>query len=354
MNRFIGANISKLNTNEKGELLKRYVGSASEKNNHTVKIERVETRTMEDVVESSDTLVVNLNESPTPETISGLVKENTTTVFLFPTEEAQLDALVFLRTSKSNLETRQLFFDKTERKDKESDVEENIQFGLISGKVKVYAGKLKIHNGEMENLKNVVDQVTAPGGKIASITDPDLALIQVHKVMSQDVTYLCLGAEQVKICKKKFGQDIVEVKSTVEMEERTEEELTVEEKETLEETLESTAAEGSESSDEDVPEESKFVKDLGTNNNVKDDAYTFSEEIPGTPQQPLKKYCRLEKNVPDPECPSGACAHTKYRCDHCGLACCSPCAQYEGDDLAKGHGDVRNHMPGDSRCKKKA
>ena len=52
------------------------------------------------------------------------------------------------------------------------------------------------------------------------------------------------------------------------------------------------------------------------------------------------------------ECPM--CEGTKYKCEICDLQCCSICAQFDPDSEMpdRGHGNVRNHMPGDKRCKK--
>lgn len=49
-------------------------------------------------------------------------------------------------------------------------------------------------------------------------------------------------------------------------------------------------------------------------------------------------------------CP--ACSGTKYKCEQCGKTCCSPCAQYDAEfpDITRGHGNFRNHIPGDKRC----
>lgn len=57
----------------------------------------------------------------------------------------------------------------------------------------------------------------------------------------------------------------------------------------------------------------------------------------------------MEYDSDDPDCPM--CASTIYRCEKCGRKCCSPCANYDGEDPARGHGDYRNHPIGNPNCK---
>ena len=58
-----------------------------------------------------------------------------------------------------------------------------------------------------------------------------------------------------------------------------------------------------------------------------------------------KKKMKIDENLN--EC---GCSTTKYWCERCCLNCCSMCAQYDGEPGERGHGDVRNHVMGDSRC----
>jgi Fe-S-cluster containining protein len=44
--------------------------------------------------------------------------------------------------------------------------------------------------------------------------------------------------------------------------------------------------------------------------------------------------------------------NTHYQCEKCGKKCCFPRAKYNPDDedRSRGHGYIRNHVAGDSRC----
>ena len=56
-------------------------------------------------------------------------------------------------------------------------------------------GRLKTYNGALSNMKEVVSQVTKPGGKIGCYSEAELDLVPVHsKGLLDSVTYF--GTEE--------------------------------------------------------------------------------------------------------------------------------------------------------------
>ena len=204
---FLGATAD----NEKGIQLKKYVEQVmSGKNNKKTVIKLGTVIDVKKITGESDTFVANLaepkySEDQKTDFFDEVCREDKSTILLFPSEGEQLNALSYLR-SKNELKVKQLLFNKNTNVT-EGCFCENLHFGLICGKLEHVQEKINVYNGELENLKSVVSQVTAPGGTVSSVADAEMDLLLVHsKSLIGNISYF--GTEtQLKVVEEMTSQE---------------------------------------------------------------------------------------------------------------------------------------------------
>ena len=204
---FLGAT----SDNEKGVQLKKYVELVmSGKNNKKTVIKLGTAIDVKKIAGESDTFVANLaepkyNDNQKTDFLDEVCGEQKATILLFPSEGEQLNAVSYLR-SKNEFKVKQLLFDKNTNVT-EGCFCENLHFGLICGKLEHVQGKIKVYNGELDNLKAVVSQVTAPGGTVSSLADAEMDLLLVHsKSLIGNVAYFGTEA-QLKLVEEITSQE---------------------------------------------------------------------------------------------------------------------------------------------------
>ena len=186
---FLGATAD----NDKGVQLKKYVEQVmSGKNGQNKVIKLSSVVDIKKIAAESETFVANLAEpkhnDQKTDFLDAVCKEDKSTILVFTSEKEQLDALAYLR-SKNDVSVKQLLFDKNSDEG-EGCYSENLHFGLISGKLEGIQGKIKVYNGQLDQLRSVVGQVTAPGGKVSSLADEEKDLLIVHsETLGGSITY---------------------------------------------------------------------------------------------------------------------------------------------------------------------
>ena len=186
---FLGATAD----NDKGVQLKKYVEQVmSGKNGQNKVIKLSSVVDIKKIAAESETFVANLAEpkhnDQKTDFLDAVCKEDKSTILVFTSEKEQLDALAYLR-SKNYVSVKQLLFDKNSDEG-EGCYSENLHFGLISGKLEGIQGKIKVYNGQLDQLRSVVGQVTAPGGKVSSLADEEKDLLIVHsETLGGSITY---------------------------------------------------------------------------------------------------------------------------------------------------------------------
>ena len=219
---FIGADVSQAKSNVKGEELRRYIRCVKEGNLSEERLIRLVTvdeprRVMiGNTVGDYDTRVfhmTSIEESEESDFMKKMVEEvvesKKTTVILFSSEAEQLDTLAELRmkVAESELQVSQLLFDRAVPVEVTGGCNENLQFGLISGKDGAFWSYLNIYNGKLENIKLVVEKVTPHGGSILSVTEGCPVLHLHSKDLSRSVKYCSTSGnlEGLKLAMRKEG-----------------------------------------------------------------------------------------------------------------------------------------------------
>ena len=218
-------NTDKMNTQAK--LLKKFyenVVNSFQKNGDGdssvmfVEIESLDDIVKSDIVSKFETVIVDLkefNQNVCMHIINSVLnstKEQNAGVFIFPTEASQFEVLSFLRSHKltlaDNLKVFPVLFQK-HKDGSDTEVTENITFGLAFGKIVVSNPPFKILLGDKKHLSTVVAQLTVPASSVALVTDAGLPIIQVHtERLLHRVTYFGTSKELVKF-KQALAKDRV-------------------------------------------------------------------------------------------------------------------------------------------------
>ena len=199
---YIGAEVSNEKLNAKGELLKRYYEAVYEDRQNGVLVKvfgEVGDLTVDDLMKDTDLLVIRPNETEKGnevfENILELIyKTEVCSVILFEEEVQQQNALMYLksRPEKEDFEVNQIFFEK-EKFVIKRNIGENLEFGVVCGKLDIRNGPLLSFNGSLHNLTRVCHQLTKPNDRICHVTEGNTKVTAIHEIndLTRSVTYYC-------------------------------------------------------------------------------------------------------------------------------------------------------------------
>ena len=143
----------------------------------------------------SDTVLINLKEVSEVEVLADYLlnlkqkKPTITIILLFASEDQQALLLKVLSVKKYEcLTPRQMFFDEVESNLSGSGFCNNLKFGLICTS-HIYKPPLNVYNGNLSNLKNVVEKVSPEKSNIVFVTDGSLPIIDMGYKFSNVVYY---------------------------------------------------------------------------------------------------------------------------------------------------------------------
>ena len=160
-------------------------------------------------------------------TVLGSDEEFRAAVLLFPSEQKYYEVLKFLRSQQAktkmikDIEIVPLLFNKDLKKGEATRIGENIHYGLLFGKFRLIKSPLLVHYTNLSQVSKVVACICPPQAAVTLVSDPGLALIQVHDCdLDWKVKYY--GSEKdMDRFKKKLATDKKPVEtdsSTLEME----------------------------------------------------------------------------------------------------------------------------------------
>ena len=190
---FLGAIIGKNSTNQKGADLKKYCESLLDDTSigplFTYKVVDSVLKLPTSHFADFKCIVFNVKcfNSSWFELIEAAISENDhlALVILLPSEEQQAKACIAFRSthSKKVLEPHKIYFLKETSNFKGVDLNDNMVYGVLCYQA-VYNPPIKVFNGDLFNLENVVNQLSPPDAKNCFVNEGDLCIVKVHSQYS--------------------------------------------------------------------------------------------------------------------------------------------------------------------------
>ena len=234
LKKFMGAEVYGKKKNVQGQLMKNYVKQVKEGKvvKEPVIIKEIVTLAEVDGAELGKHDVIVLHtKSWKADYVKCLVdfagssgKDLLSVIVILPCEKYLQHLMKDLETwrDKEGFRISHILFDKGISVAKTCEVQENITFSVLFGKINIFQGDLfSMNHGTVESkLQQVVEKLSPPSGKVAYISDGNTSLIQVHPQVSAksdcEVTYYAPKKSLDDFVKK----NLVKVPEPVEVQEK--------------------------------------------------------------------------------------------------------------------------------------
>ena len=221
LDKFKGAVVERSKQNMNGQLLKKYyeavVADPSSHHSSLVSFHLLDTLEtfIDQRINEYDLTVLNIKTNNVDvlmkalnQTLycSDLVK---TVLILFSSEHDQSSTLSYIRSQSipSDFLLTQLIFDNDNVK-KGKEIIENLKFGILAGKTKIFAPPLDMYNQSLGNLEDVVSKICQPKASVAYVSEGDSPLISIHghKHISRSTTYFA-SEKLIKLFENKVRKE---------------------------------------------------------------------------------------------------------------------------------------------------
>ena len=194
---FVGAKVENKNSNQKGQLLKKYCSSVLEnKQIEPVKFEYIEMLrdVRKEVFEQADVIVLNLSKfeigtsSDVIEIVVNTSKPYHVLLLLFENYQAHNEAQTFVSSLSlpEGVVARPVLFQVGKPKVAKGFID-NAVYGLILGRVHIFGASVKVINGCVEEtLKEFIAAISPLPASAVVVTEAGLSIIPIHSYDQED------------------------------------------------------------------------------------------------------------------------------------------------------------------------